>query len=114
MIGEDGRAPEPPEPAWQQVLHGVPAADFSVDELLYLPRNPRAHRLYGMSPVEQVALTVNIALRREAATLDYYRTGTSPDAYFAFPNDGTFLYYGPNAANQPLQSRHISRPRRSL
>jgi len=26
-----------------------------------------------MSPVEQVAFTVNIALRREAATLDYYR-----------------------------------------
>ena len=78
LIGEDGRAPEPPDPAWQQVLHGVPAADFSADELLYLPRNARAHRLYGMSPVEQVALTVNIALRREAATLDYYRSGSSP------------------------------------
>jgi hypothetical protein len=38
----------------------------------------RAHKLYGMSPVEQVALTVNIALRREAATLDYYRAGSSP------------------------------------
>ena len=49
LIGEDGRAPEPPDPAWQQVLHGVPAADFSADELLYLPRNARVHRLYGMS-----------------------------------------------------------------
>jgi hypothetical protein len=78
LIGEDGRTPEPPDPAYQQVLHGVPAADFSADELLYLPRNVRAHRLYGMGPVEQVALTVNIALRREVATLDYYRTGSSP------------------------------------
>ena len=52
LIGEDGRSPEPPDPAYQQVLHGVPAADFSSDELLYLPRNARAHRLYGMSPVE--------------------------------------------------------------
>ena len=42
LIGEDGRAPEPPDPAYQQVLHGVPAADFSADELLYLPRNARA------------------------------------------------------------------------
>lgn len=24
-----------------------------------------------------------------------------PNAYFAFPNDGTTLYYGPNVANQP-------------
>jgi hypothetical protein len=41
LVGEDGRSPEPPDPAFQQVLHGVPAADFSSDELLYLPRNVR-------------------------------------------------------------------------
>ena len=81
LIGEDGRAPEPPDPAYQQILKGIPAADFSAEELLYLPRNVRAHRLYGMSPVEQIALTVNIALRRDASTLDYYRAGSSPDAF---------------------------------
>ncbi len=89
LIGEDGRAPEPPDPAYQQVLHGVPAADFSADELLYLPRNVRAQKLYGMSPVEQIALTVNIALRREAATLDYYRAGSSPDAFATLPKEWT-------------------------
>ena len=62
LIGEDGRAPEAPDPAYQQILKGVPAADFSADKLIYLPRNLRSHRLYGMSPVEQIALTVNIAL----------------------------------------------------
>ena len=89
LIGEDGRSPEPPDPAYQQILHGVPAADFSADELLYLPRNMRAHRLYGMSPVEQIALTVNIALRRDAATLDYYRSGSSPDAFATLPKEWT-------------------------
>ena len=89
LIGEDGRSPEPPDPAYQQILHGVPAADFSSDELLYLPRNVRAHRLYGMSPVEQIALTVNIALRRDAATLDYYRTGSTPDAFATLPKEWT-------------------------
>ena len=87
LIGEDGRSPEPPDPAYQQILHGVPAADFSADELLYLPRNMRAHRLYGMSPVEQIALAV--ALRRDAATLDYYRTGSSPDAFATLPKEWT-------------------------
>jgi hypothetical protein len=52
LIGEDGRAPQAPDPAYQQILDGLPAADFSADELLYLPRNARAHKLYGMSPVE--------------------------------------------------------------
>ena len=89
LIGEDGRAPEPPGAAYQQVLHGVPAADFSADELLYLPRNVRSHRLYGMSPVEQIALTINIALRREQATLDYYNTGSIPDSFATLPKDWT-------------------------
>ena len=40
---------------------------FSVGKLLYPPRNVRAHRLHGMSPVQQIALTINIALRRDAA-----------------------------------------------
>ncbi|MGA2492035.1 MAG: phage portal protein [Roseiarcus sp.] len=89
LIGEDGRSPDPPDPAYQQILHGVPAADFSSDELLYLPRNVRAHKLYGFSPVEQIALTVNIALRREAATLDYYRAGSTPDAFATLPKEWT-------------------------
>ena len=89
LIGEDGRAPEPPDPAYQQILKGIPAADFSAEELLYLPRNVRAHRLYGMSPVEQIALTINIALRRDAATLDYYRSGSTPDAFATLPKEWT-------------------------
>jgi hypothetical protein len=88
LIGEDGRAPEAPDPAYQQILKDVPAADFSADELIYLPRNLRAHR-HGMSPVEQIALTVNIALRRDAATLDYYRTGSSPDTFATLPKEWT-------------------------
>jgi hypothetical protein len=89
LIGEDGRSPDAPDPAYQQILHGMPAADFSADELLYLPRNVRAHRLYGMSPVEQIALTINIALRRDTATLDYYRAGSSPDAFATLPKEWT-------------------------
>jgi hypothetical protein len=90
LIGEDGRTPEPPDPAYQQVLHGVPAADFPAEELMYLPRNARVHRIYGMSPVEQIALTVNIALRRDVATLEYYRAGSIPDSFATLPKEWTF------------------------
>ena len=67
----------------------MPAADFTHDELLDLPRNLRAHKLYGFSPVEQIALTINIALRRDAATLDYYRAGSVSDAFATLPKDWT-------------------------
>ena len=42
-----------------------------------------------MSPVEQIALTINIALRRDASTLDYYRAGSSPDAFATLPKEWT-------------------------
>ena len=38
LIGEDGRAPEAPDPAYQQIPHGVPAADFSRDEQFSIRR----------------------------------------------------------------------------
>ena len=67
----------------------MPAADLAADELLYFPRNMRSHRLYGFSPVEQIALTINIALRREQATLDDYNTGSIPDSFATLPKDWT-------------------------
>ena len=35
LLALDGRRPEAPSPAYQQILHGVPAADFTVEELLW-------------------------------------------------------------------------------
>ena len=67
----------------------MPAADFTADELIYRPHNVRSHRLYGFSPVEQIALTINIALRRDAATLEYYNSGSVPDSFATLPKEWT-------------------------
>lgn len=82
-----GRTPQPPEPAYQQMLKGMPAVDYTRDELIYRPRNPRTHKVYGFSPVEQVVMTVNIALRRQLHQLEYYRSGSVPDALAGVPAD---------------------------
>lgn len=89
LIDENGRTPIPPDPAYQQVLHGVPAIDFTRDQLLYLARNVRVNRFYGFSAVEQIILTINIALRRELYTLNYYTAGSVPDAIAALPKEWT-------------------------
>ena len=89
VIDDWGRTPAPPQPAYQQVLKGLPATGYTADELVYLPRNPRTHRLYGLSPVEQVLLTVNMALRRQVHKLEYYTEGSQPDAFFGVPPDWT-------------------------
>jgi hypothetical protein len=67
------------------MVDGATIKPFLGERLIYLPRNTRAHRLYGMSPVEQIALTINIALRREACTLEYYNSGSVPDAFGTTP-----------------------------
>jgi hypothetical protein len=72
VLDPTGRTPMAPDPAYQQVLHGLPAVDYTNEELLYFMRNPRTNRVYGYSPVEQVIMTVNIAMRRQLHQLQFY------------------------------------------
>jgi len=76
-------------PAYQQVLKGLPAVNYSARDIIYRPRNVRAHRVYGYSPVQQVLMTVNIALRRQMWQLDYFTEGSIPDALIGVPNSWT-------------------------
>ena len=85
VLAADGRTPLPPDPAYQQVLKGIPAVDYSRDELIYLPRNVRTNKVYGYSPVEQIIMTVNIALRRQLHQLEFYTEGNTPDLLFRVP-----------------------------
>lgn len=88
VIDSTGRTPTD-GPAYQQILKGVPAVDYTAEELIYKPRNPRTHKVYGYSQVEQVINTVSIALRRQAFTLDYFTSGTVPDALAGVPSEWT-------------------------
>jgi hypothetical protein len=85
VVAEDGRVPEPPSPAYQQVMKGVVAADYTRQELLYFPRNPLSWRVYGLSPVEQIIITINIIIRRELHLLQYFTEGNLPDTLLEVP-----------------------------
>jgi hypothetical protein len=88
-IDADGRTPESPDVAYQQILHGVPAADFSRDQLIYFPRNRRPGHVYGYSPVEQVILTANTLIRRQMHQLAFYTDGNLTDGIFTAPESWT-------------------------
>lgn len=87
LLDQRGRTPLPPEPAYQQVLKGLPAIDYTRDELIYAPRNPRTNKVYGYGPVEQIIVTVNLALRRQTHMLEYYASGSVPDALASVPKE---------------------------
>lgn len=75
--------------AYQQILKGYPAINYSVRDLIYKPRNLRVNRVYGMSPVEQIVTTVNIALRRQLYLVDYFTEGNVPDSLIGVPESWT-------------------------
>jgi hypothetical protein len=82
-----GRTPASPAIAYQQILKGLPAVDFTSDQLIYRPRNVRAHKFFGFSPVEQIILTINIGLRRQIHLLNYYTEGNVPEAVAQVPKE---------------------------
>ncbi|UHC17296.1 phage portal protein [Methylobacterium currus] len=97
LVDDWGRIPEPmvragetewPD-AYQQILKGLPAVNYTANDLLYRPRNRRVNRVYGYNPVEQVMTTINIALRRQAGTLEYYTAGNVPDSLIGVPDTWT-------------------------
>ncbi len=89
LLDDSGRLPAPPDPAYQQILHGLPAVDYTRDEIMYPMRNPRSWKVYGYSEVEQIIVTVNIAIRRTLFQLEYYREGSQPDAFLSLPKEWT-------------------------
>ncbi|HUZ75805.1 MAG TPA: phage portal protein [Stellaceae bacterium] len=113
VIDDWGRTPEAPLPAYQQVLHGMPAVDYTTRDIIYRPRNTRVHKVYGFSPVEQIIVTVNIALRRQVHQLQYYTEGNIPEALIGTPDTWTpeqierfQLYWDSINAGNTAERRH--------
>jgi hypothetical protein len=79
MVDATGRRPRgPDEVAYQQVIKGTAWVDLTNADLIYAPRNPRPNHNYGLSPVEQIIVTINTAIRRQAAQLAYFTEGNTP------------------------------------
>lgn len=88
IIDDYGRIPKGPDvAAYQQILHGLPAVNYTRDDLLYMPRSPRVGKVYGWSPVEQIATTIGIALRRQEFQRDYFTSGNMPEGLIGLPAD---------------------------
>ncbi len=98
-----GRVPMGGQPAYQQILKGLPAVDYqahstysrdtftptALPELIYAPRNKPIHDAYGFSPVEQILSTVNLALNRQTYQTGYFTTGNMPESIITAPEGWT-------------------------
>ena len=106
MVDENGHTPKPPEPAFAQVIHGIPWAWYPSDRLWYKPQNRRLNAPYGQ-PFIEVGWTAVLMLSLIAAfELAYYREGNVPEG-FLFAGEGT-TFEQAQEATRTLNSRMSS------
>jgi hypothetical protein len=89
LIDFHGRTPRPPAPAYTQVLYGSPRSHYTSERLIYLPRNPKVHSLYGESPIEWVLQMIVQAIKHGAGTTNYFTEGNIPGAFAGLPAEWT-------------------------
>lgn len=90
MVDETGRRPRGPDDiAYQQVIKGTAWANLTHADLIYAPRNPRPNHNYGFGPVEQIIVTINTLIRRQAAQLAYFTEGNTPAGLLTGPDGWT-------------------------
>ena len=100
LLDQQGFTPRPPDPAYQQIILGIPTGNlagmtgkegqkFTVDQLIYSPRNPRVDSRWGFSPVEQIIKTLAIAANRQQFLLDFYTSGNVPEGLLPMPESWT-------------------------
>ena len=91
LIDHRGGTPQPPNPAYQQILHGFPRGEygasldfddeFDVNALIYRPRVRRANSPYGMSNVEQAIVNADLYMKRIEWIRAEYTAGVIPEMY---------------------------------
>lgn len=102
LLDTRGATPQPPAPAYQQILYGFPrgewlmsppdAADgaYSADELIYRPRHRRAFTPYGHSPVEKSLVSAGLWLNRQEWLRTEYSDSSIPTMFIKVPDTVTW------------------------
>lgn len=106
LLDHRGGRPMPPQPAYQQIIHGFPRGEFTADvsdtdgdviipdgyaadQLVYIRREVRTHTPYGLSPVEQALLDIDLWQKRIAWIRAEYTDGVMPAGWLINEQAGT-------------------------
>ncbi|MGC4050648.1 MAG: hypothetical protein QM757_14835, partial [Paludibaculum sp.] len=87
-----GAVPQPPQPAYQQILKGFPRGEFTSgagdvtaeyfsDRLVYRPRNRRTWTPYGISNVDTALSMADVYLKRVDWIRKEFTDGVIPDGW---------------------------------
>lgn len=86
-LDEDGFAYERRQPAFQQIIYGLPMINLSEDEIIYAMMNPRPEMpIFGYSQVEQILTEATEAIRKTFYQLEFWRSGSMPELIVTVPD----------------------------
>ena len=78
------------QPAYQQIIYGLPMVNLSEDELIYAMMRPRPELpMFGYSPVEQIYIETMEAIRKTLYQLEFWRSGSMPELIVTVPDNWT-------------------------
>jgi len=114
FIDEEGRIPEPPEPAFAQVVGGRVVARLTLDELIFQNRQNRTSNIYGLSPIESILIQADSAIRGAKNSQAFFSEGTMPEGFMDTPEGWTVdqtksfeRYFNALVAGNPMYQRKI-------
>ena len=88
LIDDAGRRPDAPSPAYQQIIKGLPMDNFDETEIIYSPMRPQPDNpLYGYSPVEQIYIEIQEAIKKTLYQLGFWTEGNLPDMIMSVPKE---------------------------
>lgn len=133
LLDHRGARPEPPNPAFQQILWGFPRgeftesnpdgvdAEFRATDLYYAVRNRRTFSPYGFSAVEQAIPAATLWLERQAWLKAEYTAGSMPASVLELTENSAAETWSPDhrkiyedALNDELSGNTSNRNRLKL
>jgi hypothetical protein len=83
----DGVVYQHRQPAFQQIIYGLPMINLSEDEIIYAMMNPRPEMpVFGFSQVEQILTEATEAIRKTFYQLEFWRAGSMPELMVTVPD----------------------------
>jgi hypothetical protein len=75
------------QPAFQQIIYGLPMINLSEDEIIYGMRNPLpAMPMFGYSEVNQIYIEATEAIRKTLYQSEFWRSGSMPELMVTVPD----------------------------
>ena len=87
-LDEDGITYRRRQPAYQQIIKGMPMNNFDETEIMYTPMRPNpAMPMFGYPPTEQILIEVSEAILKTFYQRDFWKEGTIPDLVVTVPDN---------------------------